>query len=141
MGGLSRRKGAEAERAAVRCAVAHGVAAQRVIRTATSREPDHGDIHLQDGRIVVQVKSGAAAKTATPTTIHRWLVEANMQAQHVTQADAAILLRQVHGTGLTTIGLWQVHISADDLWWPRPAPDYTLALDYTSYLNFLKQVG
>lgn len=115
MGALSRRKGADGERAVVNFAADLGIPSKRVIRTATSRDPDEGDVHLWDGEVVAQVKCGAAAQSAGRTTIYRWMAEAYDQAARVPQANMSLLVVQDRGIGLARVGLWSAYLSLGDI--------------------------
>lgn len=129
MGGLSRTKGANAERAVANLLTAHGLAGIRVIRTATDRDPDHGDVHALDGRIVIQVKAGEAAKTASLERIRVWWDELGEQMSQVPQCDQGLLVLQRRGIGMGRPALWDCWYSPSDLlWWrygrstPEPMP-------------------
>lgn len=126
MGSLSRTKGANAERAVANLFTAHGLPALRVIRTATDRDPDYGDVHACDGRIVAQVKSGEAAKTASLGRIRGWWDELGEQMSHVPQCDLGLLICQRRGVGLGRPQYWDCWFSPSDLlWWRygRSTPD------------------
>lgn len=115
MGGLSRRKGADGERAVVRLATSLGIPARRVIRTADATHPDEGDVHLWDGRVVVQVKAGKAAQNASTTQIGAWWAQTQAQSHRVPGADMALLVTQRRGHGLANPQMWCAHVALDDL--------------------------
>lgn len=118
MGALSRTKGATAELAIANYLTARGLPASRMIRTATSRDPDPGDVHALDGRIVVQVKAGEQAKTASLDLIRLWWDELGEQMTHVPQCDLGLLVLQRRGVGQGRPHLWDCwHSPTDLLWW------------------------
>ena len=100
MSAKSRRIGATCERSVVHLAESLGLTGVRVIRTATSRDDDPGDVHI--GRhIVCQVKGGQAAKDAGWKQRRRWYDEARQQADTVQELDGRmrIPLLAVQRTG------------------------------------------
>ena len=122
MAGKSRRKGADAERALVNYLRSQGLDAHRVIRTATSRDPDPGDVHMRSasGLTVWQVKAGEVAKGASETLLGRWWAATNDQAR-VAGADACVLLTQRRGSGVARIQEWQAVVCLTDIAWLHDA--------------------
>lgn len=96
MGGMSRRKGAVAERAAVNFLRGRGVPADRTSRGADVH--GMGDIDGIPG-VVIEVKS---AKTPAPLTWLRQL-DAEMTAAH---APRGVVMWKPPGVAMSAVGLW-----------------------------------
>lgn len=143
MGAKSRRKGANAERAVVHAAEAAGISSLRVIRTATSTEPDHGDVHIGN-HIVAQVKAGNAAKTAGVATLADWWAETQAQAWRVAEhrgyEHIPLLVRQVHGSTATRAEDWSAtcwlsdYLLLADEGLPHP-PDTVITVSFAQFLT------
>ena len=91
----SKAKGTAAESAVRDEALGRGLAAVRVAQAGTA---DHGDVWIAHGRVVVEVKAGDAAHTASLNQIRAWYAEANTEAARVPQADMAVLVVKRKGT-------------------------------------------
>ena len=101
--------GTAAETAVVNAAVDRGITARRV---ALAGAQDQGDVHLAHGRIVVEVKAGNAAHTASMAQAMAWYEEAALEASRVTAADMAVLV--VKRKGKARAGDWRAFVSLAD---------------------------
>lgn len=116
MAAKSRRKGAQGERLLVNYLCDRGIPSHRVIRTATSREADTGDVHSRIGGalLVWQVKVGKAAQDASETTLGTWWADTMDQAV-AAGADLCALAVQRRGVGMSRVAEWQVLARLDDV--------------------------
>lgn len=118
MGAKSRTKGANGERQVVNYATALGLSAQRQIRTATTRNPDPGDVHIRTDAalIVCQVKAGKQAQDASETLLGHWWGETLDQAVEA-GGDVALLVCQRRGVGMARPQEWVAICHLHDLVW------------------------
>lgn len=94
--------GTAAETAVARAARARGFpGADRLTLTGAH---DRGDVALCPG-VVVEVKGGEAAKTASDTLIDSWLVETERERQHA-GADVAFLVTQRRSVAAPNAHRW-----------------------------------
>ena len=107
----SRDKGTRAETAVVRLAGQLGIPAHRTALAGG----DVGDVHLWHGRVVVQVKAGAAAEGAGWLRCAGWWADTEAQAARVPQADMAVLVTKRAGYGQA--GDWWAWHRVDELLW------------------------
>ncbi len=105
-------RGTAAESAVVKFAAAMGIPARRV---ALAGRADQGDVHLWDGRVVIEVKSRRAGWTWTQ--IDAWYREADAEANRVEGADVTVLVVKRPGTGARFAGDWFAWVSVSDLMW------------------------
>lgn len=97
--------GTAAETAVVRAARAHGFGlADRLTLTGAL---DRGDIGLCPG-VIVEVKGGQAAKTASDAQIEKWLAETERERINA-GADVAILVTARAGIGAPNAHRWWAH--------------------------------
>lgn len=101
--------GTAAETAVVNAAVDAGIIARRVALAGTQ---DQGDVHLAHGRVVVEVKAGNAAHTASMAQVAAWYEEAALEASRVTAADMAVLV--VKRKGKARADDWRAFVSLAD---------------------------
>ena len=113
MAAVSRRKGANGERAVVNFALIHGVDARRVIRTADQHHPDEGDVHLHDGQVVVQVKVGKKAQGAAGAVLGAWWTDTQAQSRRV--GGIPVLVVQARGVPASKPADWDAHLYLADL--------------------------
>lgn len=94
--------GTVAETAVVRYLAANGFpyAERRALRGAL----DCGDV-TGCGPIVVEVKGGTAAKTASDTQVALWLLETQVERYNA-NADIGVLVLQRAGVGVSNAGRW-----------------------------------
>jgi hypothetical protein len=106
-------KGTAAETAVVRLAEACGIPARRV---ALAGAADQGDVHLWDGRVVIEVKS----RKSWPSwlDVDAWFREAESEAARVGNCDVAALVVKRPGHGPARAGDWFAWVRMADLsWW------------------------
>jgi len=97
--------GTAAETAVVRVARAHGFpAADRLTLTGSH---DRGDIALCPG-VVVEVKGGEQARSASDGDVERWLAETEREREHA-RAAVAFLVVQRRGVGAPNAGRWHAY--------------------------------
>lgn len=92
----SKAKGTAAESAVVKAAQAAGFTAQRC---ALAGGRDVGDVHVQHGQIVIEVKAGKAAESASIALCQAWWAETAAEADRVPQCDLAVLVVKRRGVG------------------------------------------
>jgi hypothetical protein len=102
--------GTAAEVEIVKAAARAGVAAHR---TALAGINDVGDVWIDGGRIVAEVKAGEQARKPSWPQIARWHAEADLEAGRVIQADAGILIVKRWGSGRAED--WTAHLTGSDL--------------------------
>ena len=143
MAAKSRRKGAAAEQALVRFLCSQGIGSHRVIRTATSRAADEGDVHsrVDHGLIVWQVKAGEAAMGASEALLDEWWSDTKQQ-RLAARGRVAVLLTQRRGYGPFRIDKWQATVNFSDLAWLHdPGHDTTGLPDVAVRLPLGSLVG
>lgn len=101
--------GTAGESAVVKVARANGFPLAE--RRALAGTADKGDILLAPG-LIVEVKAGKAAKTASLGQVGKWLAETERERVNA-QAAAAILVVQRQGVGTANAHLWECWLSAD----------------------------
>lgn len=89
---------------------------KRAYRPALQGTNDLGDVHYRTaaGRlVVVQVKGGRAAETASPEQVAAWLAETDAQAQRAARNEEVVPIRFLvtkrAGVGRPRAGLWRAH--------------------------------
>jgi hypothetical protein len=82
-------------------------------RTAQAGSKDQGDVHLAQGRIVVECKAGKAAESASWRLLAKWWAEAEREASRVVQADMAVLVVKRRGCGKAAD--WTAYVRVDEL--------------------------
>lgn len=103
--------GTAGETAVVRAARAHGFGlADRLTLTGAL---DRGDIGLCPG-VILEVKAGQAAKTASDGQIEKWLAETERERTNA-HADVAILVTARAGIGAPNAHRWWAHLRFEDL--------------------------
>jgi hypothetical protein len=118
-----KQRGTAAETAVVRAATAHGIPARRV---ALAGNKDQGDVHLWDGRVVIEVKSRRGHPSWTE--IDGWWHETEAECGRVTNCDIGVLVVKRPGTGVARAGDWFAWILMSDLaWWMVQADDVKVA--------------
>lgn len=95
--------GTAAETAVTRYLVRNGF--PKAERRALMGEYDQGDINTGDRRIVIEVKGGNAAKTASDNQIAAWLVETDTERVNA-RAQVGVLVLQRAGVGAPNAGRW-----------------------------------
>jgi hypothetical protein len=94
--------GTAAETAVVRAARPRGF--PHADRLTLTGNQDRGDVGLCPG-VVIEVKGGAAARTASDGLIDAWLIETERERVHA-RADVAFLVIQRPGVGPTNAHRW-----------------------------------
>lgn len=111
--------GTAAESAVVKYLLSIGYDKTTVMRKTLSGASDIGDVwcHHSDGTIIIEVKGGEAARTASHAQIEAWLAEAARE-----KANAAldtrvtpVLVTQRRGVGVGRAGDWTLWIDSNDL--------------------------
>lgn len=106
MGNRPKNIGTAAETAVVRAARTRGFpGADRLTLTGAN---DRGDIRLCPG-VILEVKGGQAAKTASDTQIAAWLVETERERVNA-GADVGILVTARPGVGAPNAHRWFAHM-------------------------------
>ena len=123
MANPSKAKGPAAESAVVKLAEAHGIPARRC---ALAGSQDQGDVHLWDGRVVIEVK---AYKTHPSwTQVDQWWHETEAECGRVPNCRAGVLVIKRPGSGLDMAMDWFAWILASDLArWMTHGADIALA--------------
>lgn len=103
--------GTAAETAVVR--VAHTRGFPGADRLTQRGRHDRGDIGLAPG-VILEVKAGHAAETASDAQIDAWLHETETERANAA-ADVAILVTKRKGHGPTNAHRWWAHMRARDL--------------------------
>ncbi|MBD5787125.1 hypothetical protein IF650_13135 [Cellulosimicrobium terreum] len=94
--------GTAAETAVVRAARTRGF--PHADRLTLTGNKDRGDIGLAPG-VILEIKGGEKARTASDLDIERWLDETNREALHA-GADVAFLVTQRRGVGAPNAHRW-----------------------------------
>jgi len=137
--------GTAAETAVVRAARAHGFGlADRLTLTGAL---DRGDIGLCPG-VIVEVKGGQAAKTASDGQIEKWLAETERERINA-GADVAILVTARAGIGSPNAHRWWAHWRLSNLVWlqerhvyiPTALTDAPVRLTLAHSLTLLRHAG
>ncbi|WP_127572752.1 hypothetical protein [Georgenia faecalis] len=103
--------GTAAETAVVRAARTRGF--PHADRLTLTGNKDRGDIGLAPG-VIVEVKGGQAAKTASDNQIATWLAETEIERGHA-GAAVGILVTARPGIGAPNAHRWWAHITLGDL--------------------------
>lgn len=108
---MSRAKaiGTRAESAVVTHLRAAGVDAHR---TPPSGAHDVGDIHIQGGRVVLEVKSRQSAPS--PEQVERWMGELERECMRVPACDIGVLVVKRPGYGAARAGDWWCVMRLDE---------------------------
>jgi hypothetical protein len=109
MANPSKSKGTSAETAVVDLARRFGLTAER---RALKGAADEGDVWIDGGRIVVEVKS--RKKWWTWREVSDWFAEAEKEAEQSPLANAAVLVVKRIGTGNARAGDWFAWITISD---------------------------
>ena len=96
----------------VKAAHAAGVPARRV---ALAGAADLGDVHLYDGRVVVEVKGGRQCERPSWQQLTAWWAQAEEEAARVPAADMAVLVVRRFGSG--DAADWHAYVRVDELLW------------------------
>lgn len=104
----SKAKGTKAETAVVRYAQANGFPDAE--RLALHGANDIGDIRLAPG-VILEVKAGKAAQTASLGQIEKWLLETRVEAANAL-ADHWALIVQRQGFGVERVEWWEAWLTA-----------------------------
>ena len=112
MANPSKNKGTAAETAVVRYAWAQGFTdAERI---ALSGSNDQGDVVLmREPKIIIEVKAGKTAQTASLGQISKWLDEAQRERDNA-GAVHGFLFVQRQGFGNSRVGSWECWTLSDD---------------------------
>jgi hypothetical protein len=102
MSNPSKQKGTAAETAVVRYARTAGF--PLADRLTLSGAYDRGDVSLTIG-VIVEVKAGGQAKTASKGQIEAWLEETERERVNA-RADIALLVKQRTGFGTARVDQW-----------------------------------
>ena len=107
----SKKKGTEAESAVVRfCREVGWPDAERL---ALAGSQDKGDVRLSR-HVILEVKAGRQAQTASLTQIDAWLAETERE-RVAAGAQVGVLVVQRRGLGLLRVGLWDAHLDLGTL--------------------------
>lgn len=129
-----KRIGTAAETAVVRESLAAGVHAQR---PALAGSLDVGDVHLDHGVVVVEVKAGQQTLKPTWARIRAWLDEAETEAARVSADALPILVTKRHGSGSAAdwFTYWDSRHLARFMGWGNP--DEQSVIVSVRYRDFL----
>lgn len=138
--------GTACETAVVRAARAHGFGlADRLTLTGAL---DRGDIGLCPG-VILEVKGGQAAKTASDAQIDKWLAETERERLNA-GADVAILVTARAGIGAPNAHRWWAHMTTPTLFdltggrrrnWGNRHPQATIRMTLIEALAFIRHAG
>ena len=127
----SKAKGTKAETAVVRYAQVNGFPDAE--RLALHGANDIGDIRLAPG-IILEVKAGKAAQTASLGQIQKWLIDTRVEAANAL-ADHWALIVQRQGFGVERVEWWEAWLTgiplvtgSRDSWISWPVPVITLSV-------------
>jgi hypothetical protein len=93
----------------VKLAQSFGLTAER---RALRGAADEGDVWIDGGKLVIEVKS--RRKPWTWTEIDKWMREAEREAEHSPTCDAAVLVVKRIGSGAANAGDWLAWITVGD---------------------------
>ena len=123
MANPSRNKGTAAESAVVKLAHAHGIPARRC---ALAGNQDQGDVHLYNGRVVIEVKAHKGHPSWTQ--VDAWWHETEAECGRVPMCDIGVLVIKRPGSGLAYAMDWFAWIRMAELsWWMTRGHDIRLA--------------
>ncbi len=123
MANPSKAKGTAAESAVVKLAEAHGIPARRC---ALAGSQDQGDVHLWDGRAVVEVK--AYKGHPSWTQVDNWWQETEAECGRVPNCHVGVLVIKRPGSGLAMAMDWFAWVTVADIaWWLTHGTDVALA--------------
>lgn len=138
--------GTAAETAVVRAARAHGFGlADRLTLTGAL---DRGDIGLCPG-VILEVKGGQAAKTASDGQIEKWLAETERERVNAS-AQVAVLVTVRPGIGAPNAHRWWAHMTTTTLFdliggsrrnWGIRHPEATIRMTLAEALNLIRHAG
>lgn len=106
--------GTRGETAVVRAAEARGLVAAR---QALAGAADVGDVHLSHGQVVIEVKAGKQADSASLGLIADWWRETETEAARVAACDLAVLVVKRRGCGVARVGDWRAFVRVDEYVW------------------------
>lgn len=136
----SKRIGTAAETAVLRAAHMRGMPGERI---ALAGSADRGDLHLYDGRVVIEVKSRKIA--ATPHQIAAWMQELDKETRRVAACDVGALVVKPPTIGVARVDLWDAWMWPEEFCWLHtdlvPAAMRTPIKMYLGdYLDLVKRV-
>lgn len=112
MANQSKNKGTAAETAVVRYAWAQGFSMAE--RIALAGANDQGDVVLmRDPKIIIEVKAGRSAQTASLGQITKWLDDTRRERDNA-QAKHGFLVVQRQGFGNSRVAQWECWTLSDD---------------------------
>ena len=117
--------GTAAESAVVKYLHSIGYTPQTAMRKTLSGASDVGDVwcHHAYGTLIIEVKGGEQAKSASHGQIEAWLAEAVREADNA-RLDTVVLpvlVTQTRGVGLPRAGDWRAWVRASDFFGPGNA--------------------
>lgn len=134
-----KRIGTAAESKVVKFLHSIGYDATTAMRKTLSGAADVGDVwcHHANGTIVIEVKGGDAANSASHNQIRTWLAEAAREGKNA-KIDALVtpvLVTQTRGVG--SAGGWKGWMWASDLLGSNPhgAPDYPICVRFADLMT------
>lgn len=123
--------GTAAESAVVKYLHSIGYTTLTAMRKTLSGASDVGDVwcHHAHGTLIIEVKGGESAKSASHGQIVAWLAEAAREADNA-RLDTVVLpvlVTQTRGVGLPRAGEWRAWVRASDFFGPGEASgDYPI---------------
>lgn len=111
MSNPSKTKGTEAESAVVKTLKAAGFRAKRLTLHGNK---DVGDVDCGLDDIVIEVKGGHAAESASDGQIEKWRQETEVEKRNAGAAAGALIVKR-KGIGPTNAGRWWVVLRLDEL--------------------------
>lgn len=112
--------GTAAESAVVKFMHSIGYDATNALRMTLSGAADVGDVwcHHADGTLVIEVKGGESARSASHGQITAWLAEAVTEADNtrrkLDRRITPVLVLQTRGVGVNRAGDWRAYMRASD---------------------------
>lgn len=103
--------GTAAETAVRNYLLSLGYTTNQVRRNVLTGSQDQGDIHLvlnDELQLVIEVKGGAAAKTASHNQLLEWWKETVAEVDNA-KAPRGVLVTQKAGAGPANVGKWRAH--------------------------------
>lgn len=110
--------GTAAESAVVKYLHSIGYTPVTAMRKTLSGSADVGDVwcHHAYGTLIIEVKGGEAAKSASHNQIEAWLAEATLEAQNANLDTVVlpVLVTQTRGIGPARAGDWRAWVPSDE---------------------------
>jgi len=136
----SKAKGTRGETAVVNYLRVNGFPTAE--RRALAGSADRGDILATIG-VILEVKAGTSAQTASPALIEKWMQQTRTEAVNA-GVDIAALIVQRRGIGTSRPELWTAHIDGvviDTLCSSYLYRGLQIAMNLADFVYFLRRAG